>query len=43
MSRKVRAMRMKSSGTMDAQAMEDDAKPMEQIVREEEQKPGQSA
>ena len=43
MSRKVRAMRMKSSGTMDAQAMEDDAKPMEQIVREEEQKPEQSA
>ncbi|MFZ2279989.1 MAG: vWA domain-containing protein [Prosthecobacter sp.] len=39
MSRKVRAMRMKSSGTMDAQAMEDDAKPMDQIVREEEQKP----
>lgn len=39
MSRKVRAMRMKSSGTMDAQAMEDDTKPMDQIVREEEQKP----
>ena len=39
MSRKVRAMRMKSSGTMDAQAMEDDAKPMDQIVKEEEQKP----
>ncbi len=39
MSRKVRAMRMKSSGTMDAQAMEDDAKPMNQIVQEEEQKP----
>lgn len=39
MSRKVRAMRMKSSGTMDAQAMEDDAKPMDQIVKEEEAKP----
>ncbi len=39
MSRKVRAMRMKSSGTMDAQAVEDDAKPMNQIVQEEEQKP----
>jgi hypothetical protein len=38
MSRKVRAMRMKSSGNMDAQAMEDDAKSMEQIVREEEDK-----
>ncbi len=39
MSRKVRAMRMKSGGTMDAQAMEDDAKPMNQIIQEEEQKP----
>ncbi len=39
MSRKVRAMRMKSGGNMDAQAMEDDAKPMNQIVQEEEQKP----
>ncbi|MFN0078560.1 MAG: vWA domain-containing protein [Prosthecobacter sp.] len=39
MSRKVRAMRMKSSGTMDAQAVEDDAKPMDQIVKEEEAKP----
>ena len=39
MSRKVRAMRMKSSGNMDAQAMEDDAKPMNEIVKEEEQKP----
>jgi hypothetical protein len=38
MSRKVRAMRMKSSGTMDAQAMEDEAKSMDQIVKEEEQK-----
>lgn len=43
MSRKVRAMRMKSSGTMDAQARADDAKSMEQIIKEEEQKPGQSA
>ena len=39
MSRKVRAMRMKFSGTMDAQAMEDDAKTMNEIVMEEEQKP----
>ena len=39
MSRKVRAMRMKSGGTMDAQAMEDDAKSMDQIVKEEQQKP----
>jgi hypothetical protein len=39
MSRKVRAMRMKSGGTMDAQAMEDDAKSMNEIVKEEEQKP----
>ena len=38
MSRKVRAMRMKSSGQMDTQALEDDAKTMDQIVREEEQK-----
>ena len=38
MSRKVRAMRMKTSGTMDAQAAEDDAKSMDEIVREEEQK-----
>lgn len=38
MSRKVRAMRMKSSGTMDAQALEDDAKSMNEIVKEEEQK-----
>lgn len=37
-SRKVRAMRMKSSGTMDAQALADDAKPMEQIMKEEEVK-----
>lgn len=36
MARKVRASRMKASGTMDAQAMEDDAKPMNQIVQEEE-------
>ena len=39
MSRKVRAMRMKSGGTMDAQAVEDDAKSMNEIVKEEEQKP----
>jgi hypothetical protein len=39
MSRKVRAMRMKSGGSMDAQAMEDDAKSMNEIVQEEEQKP----
>jgi hypothetical protein len=32
-------MRMKTSGTMDAQAVEDDAKSMDQIVKEEEQKP----
>lgn len=39
MSRKVRAMRMKSSGNMDAQALEDDAKSMDQIVKEEQAKP----
>jgi hypothetical protein len=38
MSRKVRAMRMKSSGTMDAQAKEDDAKSMSEIVQEEQNK-----
>lgn len=38
MARKVRAMRMKSSGTMDTQAMEDDAKPMNEIIQEEEEK-----
>ncbi|MCE9519748.1 MAG: VWA domain-containing protein [Verrucomicrobia bacterium] len=38
MNRKVRSIRMKSSGTMDAQAMEDDVKPMSQIVKEEEDK-----
>jgi hypothetical protein len=38
MSRKVRAMRMKSSGNMDAQAMEDDAKSMNDILKEEEDK-----
>lgn len=37
--RKVRAMRMKACSQMDAQAVEDDAKSMEQIVKEEEQKP----
>lgn len=36
--RKVRAMRMKSSGTMDAQAMADDAKPMSEIIKEEQAK-----
>jgi hypothetical protein len=39
MARKVRAMRMKSGGNMDAQAMADDAKSMNDIVKEEEQKP----
>lgn len=38
MARKVRAMRMKSSGSMDAQAQEDDAKSMGEIVQEEAQK-----
>jgi hypothetical protein len=38
MSRKVRAMRMKSSGNMDAQAVEDDAKSMNDIMKEEEDK-----
>lgn len=38
MARKVRAMRMKSSGKMDAQAVEDDAKSMADILREEEGK-----
>ena len=38
MSRKVRAMRMKISGTMDAQALNDEALSMEQIVQEEDQK-----
>jgi hypothetical protein len=38
MARKVRAMRMKSSGTMDAQAMADDVKSMNEILREEEAK-----
>jgi hypothetical protein len=42
-SRKVRAMRMKSSGNMDAQAMEDDAKSMDQIVKEEAGKPGKAS
>ena len=39
MSRKVRAMRMKSGGNMDAQAMADDAKSMNDILKEEEAKP----
>jgi hypothetical protein len=38
MSRKVRSMRMKTSGHMDAEALADDAKSMEQLVREEEDK-----
>lgn len=38
MARKVRAMRMKSSGLMDAQAVEDDTKSMNDILREEEEK-----
>ena len=38
MARKVRSMRMKSSGHMDALAMEDDSKSLDQIVREEERK-----
>ena len=38
MSRKVRAMRMRSSGTMDTQAMEDEIKSMEALLREEEDK-----
>ena len=38
MARKVRALRMKTSGTMDDQALEDELKSMEQIVKEEEQK-----
>lgn len=36
MARKVRAMRMKSSGKMDAQAAEDDAKSMAEILVEEQ-------
>jgi hypothetical protein len=38
MARKVRASRLKASGQMDAQAVEDDAKCMETIVKEEEGK-----
>ena len=38
MSRKVRAMRMRSSGTMDAQAMLDEIKSMDSILKEEEEK-----
>jgi hypothetical protein len=37
MARKVRALRMKSAGKMDAQALADEAKSMDQIVKEEEQ------
>ncbi len=36
MARKVRALRMKASGHMDAQALNDDAKSLDQIVKEEE-------
>ena len=39
MARKVRAMRMKSGGTMDEQAVADDAKSMNDILKEEEAKP----
>ena len=39
MARKVRSMRMKSGGIMDAQAMQDDARSMNDIVKEEEAKP----
>ncbi len=39
MARKVRASRMRTSGHMDEQAMADEAAPMEQIVREEEERP----
>lgn len=38
LARKVRATRLKTSGQMDAQAHEDDAKPLDQILREEEDK-----
>lgn len=39
-SRKTRSLRMKSSGTMDKQAIEDDLKSMQEILKEEEQKAG---
>jgi hypothetical protein len=39
MARKVRASRMRASGNMDEQAMADEAASMEQIVREEEERP----
>jgi hypothetical protein len=39
MARKVRAMRMKSSGTMDAQACVDDALSLHEIARQEQDKP----
>lgn len=38
MARKIRALRMKSSGQMDLQASADDAKSMNQLVKEEEDK-----
>lgn len=39
MARKVRSSRMKSSGTMDAQAASDDVMSLSEIIREEEEKP----
>ena len=38
LARKVRVSRMKASGTMDAAAVADDAKSLDQILREEERK-----
>jgi hypothetical protein len=38
MSRKIRSMRLKSTGQMDAQAVEDDSKSLNDILREEESK-----
>ncbi len=40
MGRKVRAMRMKTSGTMDAQACLDDSLSLHEIARQEQDKPG---
>ncbi|TDU67138.1 von Willebrand factor type A domain-containing protein [Prosthecobacter fusiformis] len=39
MARKIRSIRMKASGQMDAQAQADDTKTLEEIVQEEEKKP----
>lgn len=36
LARKVRASRLKASGTMDAQALQDDAKSLDEVLREEE-------